>query len=431
MWLLARRLTGSAGAAAVAAVLYAFCPYFFAHTPHIQLLMGGGVPIGLLLIYGIAEAPSVARGAALGVALAVQALACAYYGIFAGMLVGYAAIVLGFTRRRWRELRYWLSIATGARLRASFLSTLRSAATRRKPAAFPRRQRPLFCKPGKLSRLRRACTSMAARHHPGLAAFQRGAVPGFLALTLAAVGLFAGIRSRSTTEAGTPSTRETLFLFGTIGLLAFWASFGPAAGLYALLYYTIPLFSFLRAPSRLGPVVMMAIATLAALGVRQLFARSPRQAIAATALTMVALLELNNVPFAWERAPALPQPYTLLAQLPRAPVAEFPFYGGRVAYHLHTQYMLFSTAHWFPLVNGYSDYFPQDFRDAAVVLDSFPSNDSFAVLRRRRVRYLTIHWDMFGPRRAEIEERLRPFLNNLRPLSADRNMTLYEVVAYP
>ena len=435
MWLLARRLTGSAGAAAVAAVLYAFCPYFFAHTPHIQLLMGGGIPIGLLLIYGIAETPSIARGAALGVALAVQALACAYYGIFAGMLVGYAAIVLGFTRRRWRELRYWLSIATGAvvslvcvlpfflpfvrlqqegNLQRSLADNVRYSAN---PASY---------------------LASAAHAHRWLLGiiqdwprFNEVLFPGFLALTLAAVGLFAGIRSRSTTGAGTPSTRETLFLFGTIGLLAFWASFGPAAGLYALLYYTIPLFSFLRAPSRLGPVVMMAIASLAALGVRQLLARSPRQAIAATALTMVALLELNNVPFAWERAPALPQPYIFLAQLPRAPVAEFPFYGGRVAYHLHTQYMLFSTAHWFPLVNGYSDYFPQDFRDAAVVLDSFPSNDSFAVLRRRRVRYLTIHWDMFGPRRAEIEERLRPFLNNLRPLSADRNMTLYEVVAYP
>ena len=112
-------------------------------------------------------------------------------------------------------------------------------------------------------------------------------------------------------------------------------------------------------------------------------------------------------------------------------MAEFPFYGSRVAYHLHTQYMLFSTAHWFPLVNGYSDYFPQDFREAAFVLDSFPSTDSFNVLRRRRVRYIAIHWDMFGPRRREIEERLRPFVNNLRPLSADRNMTLYEVVGYP
>ena len=79
--------------------------------------------------------------------------------------------------------------------------------------------------------------------------------------------------------------------------------------------------------------------------------------------------------------------------MPRAPVAEFPFYGERVAFPLHAQYMVLSTSHWMPLVNGYSDHIPQDFREAAAVLDSFPSNDSFAVLQRRRVRYIGVHWD--------------------------------------
>ena len=67
--------------------------------------------------------------------------------------------------------------------------------------------------------------------------------------------------------------------------------------------------------------------------------------------------------------------------MPRASVAEFPFYGERVAFPLHAQYMVLSTTHWMPLVNGYSDYIPQDFREAAFVLDSFPSNDTFACSR--------------------------------------------------
>jgi hypothetical protein len=61
-WLLARKLTGHGGAAFVGAVLYAFCPYFFAHTPHIQLLMGGGIPIALLLMYRVAAVPGASRG---------------------------------------------------------------------------------------------------------------------------------------------------------------------------------------------------------------------------------------------------------------------------------------------------------------------------------------------------------------------------------
>jgi hypothetical protein len=116
---------------------------------------------------------------------------------------------------------------------------------------------------------------------------------------------------------------------------------------------------------------------------------------------------------------------------PRGPLAEFPFYGERIAFPLHTQYMLFSTSHWMPLVNGYSDVIPNDFRQAAAVLDSFPSDDAFAVLARRRVRYITVHWDMFAGRDEEIRARLERYRSNLRVLSSDERMTLFEVVRYP
>ena len=47
MWLLARRLSGDSAAAGVAAIVFAFCPYFLSHSAHIQLLMAGGIPIAL------------------------------------------------------------------------------------------------------------------------------------------------------------------------------------------------------------------------------------------------------------------------------------------------------------------------------------------------------------------------------------------------
>jgi hypothetical protein len=92
--------------------------------------------------------------------------------------------------------------------------------------------------------------------------------------------------------------------------------------------------------------------------------------------------------------------------------------------------MLFSTSHWMPLVNGYSDVTPADFREAAVVLDGFPSNDAFMVLARHRVRYVAIHWDMYAGREDEIRRRLEPFAGNLKILAADARMTLYEVVKF-
>ncbi len=115
------------------------------------------------------------------------------------------------------------------------------------------------------------------------------------------------------------------------------------------------------------------------------------------------------VPFPWERALPVSTNYRVLAAMPRAVVAEFPFYGERIAFPLHAQYMVLSTTHWMPLVNGYSDYIPQDFREAAFVLDSFPSTDTFAILQKRRVRYVGIHWDMYGPRAEEIRTKLKAF----------------------
>ena len=92
--------------------------------------------------------------------------------------------------------------------------------------------------------------------------------------------------------------------------------------------------------------------------------------------------------------------------------------------------MLFSTSHWMPLVNGYSDVIPLDFREAAAVLDGFPSNDAFTVLARHRVRYLAIHWDMYVDRKDEIRHRLEPFAGNLKTLAEDPRMTLYEVMKF-
>ncbi len=51
--------------------------------------------------------------------------------------------------------------------------------------------------------------------------------------------------------------------YGLVGLIAFWGSFGPKAGLYTVLYHTIPVFTFLRAPGRFGILVVLALGVLA------------------------------------------------------------------------------------------------------------------------------------------------------------------------
>ena len=251
--------------------------------------------------------------------------------------------------------------------------------------------------------------------------------PGFLSIGLGLTGLVIALKEKH--------SRETALLYGSIGALALWASLGPRAGLYTLLYHLVPVFSFLRAPERMGIVVILCLAVMSAFAVREIARRvagTARRAVVA-GVCAAALIELNDIPFDW-RPDSIPAVYRVLAQMPRGPLAEFPFYERRIDFHIHTRYMLFSTAHWQPLLNGYSDHIPADFRTLAVTLASFPSRESFDAMRERRVRYISIHRGRQGYGSAtapEIERRLQPFLQHLRPLADDGDIAIYEVVGWP
>lgn len=430
-WMLIRRVTGDEASAWVAAVFFAFCPYVFAHTSHVQLLWTGGLSLTMLMMHRLADAPTVRRGVGLGLALLFQALACAYYGIFAALMVGYSIIVFTMSRSYLRNRHWWTAVAVatgvsiagvvpflfpyiGIQQEEGFRRTLADASTYSANAA--------------------SYLASSANAHAWLlravADWPRWTdvvFPGFGALLfgLTGAGLAAFSRRAHTRE------REAALIYGVLGILAFWASFGPVAGLYRVLFH-IPMFSFLRAPVRIGVVVVLCLSVLAAFALKWLLNRTgSKRPLVAALLTAAALGELATIPQPWEPALSVPAPYAVLAKSPPGPLAEFPFYGARPVWHLQTQYMVFSTTHWMPLLNGYSDHTPPGFRATALAMDSFPSPDSFRILQKARARYIGIHWDMFGPRAEEIRLRLHPYLPYLRELAADERMTLYEVVRFP
>lgn len=422
-----------AGAAA-GAIMYAFCPYVFSHLSHIQLLMTGGIPLSLLMLHRVADAPSAKRGVALGVALAAQALSCAYYGVFAGLLVGYVVLILAAARSLWRSAAYWTAVAIGAAVSILivlpfFIPYLRVRAE----TGFGRTEIEALQASANLQ----SYIVSAAHAHGWLLAiakrfehWEEPLFPGIMALVFG----IAGVALVWRTQSERTRAREAGLVYGSAGVLAFWASFGPHAGLYKWLSI-LPIFVFLRAPSRFGLIVVLALAVFASFAIRALLARmSPGARRTVAALVVAAAIgDLLVAPIRWFPAPAEPSPYRALAHLPREPLAEFPFYGARVTFPLHAQYMLFSTWHWMPLVNGYSDVIPADFRADAPILQSFPSVEAFHALERHRVRYVAIHWDMFGTtgKADDARRRLEPFASDLQLIAADDRMSLYEIVKYP
>jgi hypothetical protein len=225
----------------------------------------------------------------------------------------------------------------------------------------------------------------------------------------------------------------------TAGVIAFWTTFGPKAGLYTLFYYTIPVFSFLRAPSRTGIVVTLCLVVLAAPALIKVMNRAPSRTRSAGAsvvfgvLFALAIADTYRAPLRMREAAPLPNVYRTLARMPRGPVIELPYWSDRIAYHRHAEYMLDSAYHWQPLINGYSDHIPQDFRDQAVPLSGFPSRDSFAILEKLGARYAVVHLNLFDvqARDALIDRLDREYVNYLRPLEKDGDVWLYEIIAWP
>ncbi len=247
--------------------------------------------------------------------------------------------------------------------------------------------------------------------------------PGILAIVLGVSGSRLALRGE---------LRDVAGFYVALAIFTVWLSFGPDAGLYTLLYKTIPVLSFLRAPSRAGIVVVLCLVVLAAPAMMAIMQRRGRN-VAFGLLFVLAVADVFRAPLRMREAPPLPEAYRVLARAPRGPVVELPFWHDGASFHGHVEYMLNSTYHWQPLINGYSDHIPQDFRDNSKILATFPSMPAFAVLETLGARYAVMHFDLIDPAsHVRIKQLLDvEYANYLRPLQKDGNVWLYEIVGWP
>ena len=425
---LVRHLTGNRIAGLVSGVAFAFCPYVFSHIPHIQLMMSAGLPFALLAMHRFVDRPSAGRAITLGLIVAIQALACGYYGIFTALLLVPGIAFYGVRRGQWRRWPYWAGAAAAGILSMAIVV----------PFFLP------FIEMQQVSGFTRSVgeTRQWSANWPSYVASSAWAhrwllqdlppwrevlYPGTAAVVLGCLGAVLAWRRQAV-----PGERDHVWFYGGLAVFMAWASFGPDAGLYRVLHQYVPLFAWTRAPARLGLLVVLALAVLGGFAVSWMLDRVRKPALAGALLIAATAGDLLVTPLFMVEATPLPSAYESLRKWPYGPVAEFPFFYHRMDFHRHAEYMLFSTFHWRPLINGYSDYIPPEFRAMVIPLSSFPNPESFAILKRYRVRYTIFNLDLYSlAARAELEKRLDTYQQYLRPIRKEDPAWLFEIVAWP
>jgi hypothetical protein len=389
---LGAHVTGSKLAGFVAGSFFAFTPYRLGHLSHLALQASGFIPPVFLSVSRYCESRRVPWLGAIALSLWWVTAACGYYGVFTCIALG---VVIP-----WELVRcsgsWWL------RDSLAVAGALALAAVCLWPLARPyfRVQRDFgFSRP-----IERLVPASAHVH-----SYARSTGSWYQSLGLrganAEQALFPGVAMTLLAFLGLFSLDRRSALFAVLGSLAFWASLGPRAGLYRALHAFVPGVSGLRVPARFSILAFLALSILAGVAVMA-FEKRAGKSRGTRFLLLLALLPLAE---AWRSrndfvaAPVDPprsERFLETAAPPDAAVVHLPMPHERERIGENAVYMLWSSSHFRPMLNGYSTFTPPSFYEAARALDSFPDEASLALLRNRGVEHVLIHKDRYLRERA-------------------------------
>jgi hypothetical protein len=427
MFLLVRHLTRSPGAALIAGMAYAFCPFRFAQMPHLQIMSSQWLPFVFLFLHRFTEEFRLRDALLFALFFAMQALACAYIALFTALAVGLYGLYALLTIREMRRLRSLWRLAVGglaalAVILPFFLpfirfghdmgfertltETMMFSAQLKNWLAFPEANQLL----GKLTQ--------AFRTPEGVL------YPGTVILVSAIILLLLRIQSRKQQQSG-PSFA---WFYTGLASLYFLFSFGPIIklgsfeikpGPYMLLYHGVPGFKGIRAPSRMGLFVVFALSIVAAYGLALLFRRIRNRTLGIGIVAGLCLLigmENWGAPYPYKTVqPEAPACYQWLADQPadRA-LVELPMYVFDPQPHQTARYVFRSHHHWHPLLNGYSGFSPPSTRPMAYVMSRFPDEQSLTLLRSLEIPYVLVHKTRLRPRSwRHMQQRISSHTNDL------------------
>jgi len=213
--------------------------------------------------------------------------------------------------------------------------------------------------------------------------------PGFVVIGLAAFCIWTAFQSST--------GRSRVIMLVAIATTGLILSLGTRTPVYGWLFHVFPPMHGLRAAARFGNLFLLGMAVLAGLGLASLRMRtSSRNALwLGVALIAAANLESLRAPFTYARFDGIPPIYSILADEPGPVVlVEAPFYPPQAVFE-NAPYVLASTAHWRPLMNGYSGYIPMTYRDHAASFWFFPEDFAIQAMRRAGVTHVMVHPSRF------------------------------------
>lgn len=256
--------------------------------------------------------------------------------------------------------------------------------------------------------------------------------PGLAVALLALAGIVLAVFPAADRHGGRPDAardRVVVLCLVAVCLTGCVLSLGTRTPMYAWLYAAFPPMSGLRAAARFGVLFLLGTAALAGIGLAALLGRWPR--LVGTIVGVGALVcvsaEAFRAPFAYSEFRGIPGTYSLLAGEPgRVVLVEVPFYPPDAIF-MNAEYVLNSTAHWRPLMNGYSGYTPATYRDIWGEFWRFPAAVAIEAMKTAGATHVMVHPARFE---GEADTVLREALANpsLERIAVGRqNVTLFRI----